>query len=440
MKFTFRGGIHPYDGKELSKDVRISKVMPSEKLIFPMMQHIGTPAVPIVEKGDQVLMGQCIGKADGLLSSNIISSVSGEVIDVAPWLTVSGDKTTAVIIKNDGYHNPVKGLGQKQDYHSMSKEKIINAVKDAGIVGLGGAGFPANVKLSPKSPKKIDTIIVNAAECEPYLTSDYRTMLEKTKQIIKGLKVILSLFNAKGIIAIEDNKMDAVEKLREAADEISNIEVAVLETKYPQGAERQLIYAITGRTVNSSMLPADAGCIVHNVDTVVSVYLAVCKSTPLMERVITVTGDAVRNPGNYEVRIGMTYGQLMKVIGGFKIEPVKVIAGGPMMGTALFDLKVPITKTSSALLAFTRDEVAEHEPTVCIRCGRCVGVCPSHLIPQRMLEYANAFDDEGFLGIHGMECYECGTCTYVCPAKRRMTQSFKQTRRSILENRRKAKK
>ncbi|MDR1700413.1 MAG: electron transport complex subunit RsxC [Lachnoclostridium sp.] len=438
MKLTFKGGIHPYDGKDISKDAPIKEILPEEELIFPMVQHIGAPAVPTVKKGDKVLMGQCIGRSDAFISSDIISSVSGEVKDIKPWLTVSGSKATSIIIKNDKNYTAVSGMNTERDYLSMTGEQIIQAVKDAGIVGAGGAGFPTHVKLSPPNPEKIDTIIVNAAECEPYLTSDYRAMIETPDQIVKGLKVVLHLFpNAKGIIATEDNKPDAAKKLIQAAKGEKKIEIKILKTKYPQGAERQMIYAVTGRQINSSMLPADAGCIVNNVDTIASVYLAVCKNIPFIRRILTVTGDAITNPMNYEIKTGMTYQQLVDKIGGFKEEPVKIISGGPMMGLALFDLNVPITKTSSALLAFTKDEVEKYAPTACIRCGRCVEVCPSKLIPQRMLEYSNAFDDEGFLGVHGMECYECGTCTYVCPAKRRMTQSFKQTRRSILDNRKK---
>lgn len=439
-KFTFKGGTHPYDGKELSKDRPVRKILPEieEELVFPMAQHIGAPATPLVKKGDVVRAGQRIGEAGGFISSHIVSSISGEVIAVEPRLTVAGNKVTSVVIKNDGKYTEIEGIGKDRDVAVMSKEEIREAVKSAGIVGMGGAGFPTNVKLTPKNPEDIDYILVNAAECEPYLTSDYRMMMECPEQIVMGLKVILQLFEkAKGIISIEDNKMDAVGKLRDAASDEPRIEIKVLKTKYPQGAERQLIYASTGRKINSSMLPADAGCIVNNIDTVISIYRAVCKSTPLMRRIITVTGDAVKEPCNYEVKIGMHYDKLLEKAGGFIQTPEKIISGGPMMGMALFDLSIPVTKTSSALLAFTKDEVAAYEPTACIHCGRCVNVCPSRLIPQKLLEYSNAFDDEGFEKAYGMECYECGTCTYVCPAKRRLTQSFKQTRRSILDNRKK---
>lgn len=437
-KLTFRGGTHPYDGKDISKDRPVKKVLPKKQLVFPMSQHIGAPAEPAVEKGDKVFVGTVLGKANGFISANVISSVSGEVVAVEPRLTVSGSKMLSVVVENDEEYTPLEGLFTDRDVEKMSKEEIRQAIKDAGIVGMGGAGFPTHVKLTPKNEDEIEYVLVNGAECEPYLTSDYRMMMEVPEQIVAGLKVILKLFDqAKGIIAVEDNKLDAVLKLQEAAKDEENIEVKVLKTKYPQGAERQLIYASTGRKMNSKMLPADAGCVVDNIDTVISIYQAVCKTTPLIRRIVTVTGDAIETPQNYEVKTGMSYAELLEEAGGFEKEPEKIISGGPMMGIALFDLHIPITKTSSALLAFTKDMVSEYEPTACIRCGRCVSVCPSRLIPQKMMEYSDYFDDKGFEAIHGMECYECGTCTYVCPAKRRLTQSFKQTRRSILDNRRK---
>ena len=435
---TFRGGIHPFEGKDLSKDLPIKEVLPKGLLVYPMSQHIGAPAKPIVAVGDRVLVGQKIGEAVGFVSANICSSVSGTVKALEPRLTVSGSLCPSIVVENDNLYEGIPSLGQKRDETKLSKEEIREIIKEAGIVGMGGAGFPTHIKLTPKDDNAIDYVIVNGAECEPYLTSDYRVMLETPEKLIHGLKIILRLFDkAQGLISIEDNKPDVIEKMQKLVANESRIEVKVLKTKYPQGAERQLIYASTGRKINSSMLPSDAGCVVNNVDTVVSVYNAVCESTPLIRRVVTVTGDAINNPRNFRVLTGTDYSELIEEAGGFKSQPQKVVSGGPMMGMALFDLHVPVTKTSSALLCLTKDEVAEQEPTACIRCGRCVEACPSKLIPQKMLEYAERFDDEGFQKLNGMECYECGSCTYVCPAKRRLTQSFKQTRRSILDSRRK---
>ncbi|SFR63387.1 electron transport complex subunit RsxC [Anaeromicropila populeti] len=435
---TFLGGVHPFEGKDLSKDLPIKIVQPKGELVFPMSQHIGAPAKPIVEVGQQILVGQKIGEASGFVSANICSSVSGTVKAIEPRLTVSGAMSQSIIVENDNKYEKVKGFGEKRELKKLSKEEIRTYIKEAGIVGMGGAGFPTHIKLTPKDDTSIDYVIVNGAECEPYLTSDYRMMLEEPEKIVNGLKVILQLFEkAQGIISIEDNKPEAIKKIQELVKNEDRISVKVLKTKYPQGAERQLIYASTGRKINSSMLPSDVGCVVNNIDSVISVYMAVCESTPLIRRIVTVTGDAIKTPQNFNVRTGTIYEELVEEAGGFTTEPAKVVSGGPMMGMALFDLHVPVTKTSSALLCLTKDQVAEHEPTNCIRCGRCVAACPSKLIPQKMLEYSDHFDDEGFQKLYGMECYECGSCTYVCPAKRRLTQSFKQTRRSILENRKK---
>lgn len=435
---TFRGGSHPFEGKDMSKDRKIREVLPKGLLVYPMSQHIGAPASPIVKAGERVLVGQKIGEAQGFVSAHVYSSVSGTVKAVEPRLTVSGAKVVSVVVENDGQYEKAEGVGQKRNYEKLSKEDIRSYIKDAGVVGMGGAGFPTHIKLTPKDDSKIEYVIVNGAECEPYLTSDYRVMLEEPEKVIQGLKIILKLFeHAKGIIAIEDNKPEAIEIMSKLVANETNIQVKVLKTKYPQGAERQLIYATTGRTINSSMLPADAGCVVDNVDTVVAVNLAVCESTPVIRKIITVTGDAIKTPQNFRVPTGLNYAELVDEAGGFTTQPKKVVSGGPMMGMALYDLNVPVMKTSSALLCMTRDEVAEFEPSACIRCGRCVEACPSHLIPQKMQECSDRFDDAGFIALNGMECYECGSCTYVCPAKRRLTQSFKQTRRSILDNRKK---
>lgn len=437
-KATFRGGIHMYDGKDLSKDKPTTVLLPKGELVFPMSQHIGAPAKPIVAAGDRVLSGQRIGEAQGFVSAHVISSVSGTVKAIEQRPTVSGALCESIVIENDGAYETVEGFGVKRDYTKLSKEEIRQYVKDAGIGGMGGAGFPTHIKLTPKKDDAIDYVIVNGAECEPYLTSDYRMMLEESEKIVGGLKIMLRLFEkARGILLIEDNKPEAIQKLSELVKNEERITVKSAKTKYPQGAERQIINVATGRKINSSMLPADAGCVVNNVDTVISVYMAVAESTPLIRRIITVTGDAIAEPQNFSVRTGTNYTELVEAAGGFKTPPEKVISGGPMMGLALFRLDLPVTKTSSALLAMAKDEAAALPTSPCIRCGRCVSVCPSRLVPQRMMEYAEHFDNAGFLGLDGMECYECGTCTYVCPAGRRLTQAFKQTRRSILDERRK---
>lgn len=434
---TFKGGIHPFEGKDLSKDMPVKVVLPQGELVYPMSQHIGAPAKPVVAVGDKVLVGQLIGESSGFISANVVSSVSGTVKAIEKRRVVSGDMEECIVIENDNAYTGVEGLGADRDYTKLSKEEIRQYVKDAGIVGLGGAGFPTHVKLTPKDDSAIDYVLVNGAECEPYLTSDYRLMLEEPEKIVGGLKVVLQLFEkAKGLICIEDNKPEAIKIVSELVKDEARIEVKVLKTKYPQGGERLIISAATGREINSSMLPADVGCIVDNVDTMIAVYMAVCKSTPLMRKIITVTGDAIKTPQNFNVKTGTSYSELVEAAGGFETEPKKLISGGPMMGVAMFDLNVPVSKTSSALLALTKDEAAVEE-TACIRCGRCVAVCPGRIIPQKLMEYAERFDDEGFVKLNGMECCECGSCTYVCPAGRRLTQAFKQSKKSVRDNREK---
>ncbi|MCI9255254.1 MAG: electron transport complex subunit RsxC [Lachnospiraceae bacterium] len=436
-KLTFKGGIHPYDGKELSKDKPIKAVLPKGDLVYPLSQHIGAPAKPIVAKGDHVLTGQKIAEAGGFVSAPVYATVSGTVKAIEPRRVVTGDNVMSIVVENDGLYEEVEYPAVKP-LEDMTREEIIACIKEAGIVGMGGAGFPTFIKLSPKEPEKIDYVIANCAECEPYLTSDYRRMLEEPQKLVDGLKVYLKLFeNARGILAVEDNKPDCIELLRKLTKDETRISVKALKTKYPQGAERQIIYAATGRSINSSMLPADAGCVVNNVDTIVAVYHAVYEGRPLMNRIVTVTGDAVADPRNFIVRIGTNYHELVEEAGGFKEEPVKIISGGPMMGFGIFDLNVPTTKTASALLCLTQDDVSRMEPSACINCGRCVEACPSRLVPSMLADFAEHYEEEEFLSHDGMECCECGCCSFVCPARRSLTQSIKSMRKMQLAKKKK---
>lgn len=434
---TFKGGVHPYDGKDLAKDQPIRRIKPKEILVYPLSQHIGAPASPIVAVGDTVLRGQKIAEAGGFVSAPVFASVSGTVKAIEPRHVATGDLVNSIIIENDGEMKETDFHGV-EDVASLSKEQIIEKVKEAGVVGMGGAGFPTHVKLSPKEPDKIEFIIANCAECEPYLTADYRRMLENPEELIGGMKIVLRLFDhAKGILGVEDNKTDCIQKLKELTKDEERIEVMPLKTKYPQGGERQLIYATTGRSINSKMLPADAGCIVDNVETLVAINRAVKEGKPVMDRIFTVTGDAVANPGNFEYCIGMSYAEILEEAGGFKEDPEKMISGGPMMGFAVFSLEIPTTKTSSSLLCFKKDDVSASEVTACINCGRCVSVCPEQIVPSRLAKMSQFHDSESFEKWNGMECIECGSCSYICPAKRPLAQYIKTMKKQILAERRK---
>ena len=433
---TFKGGIHPKDGKAMSKAKAIKALTPTGEIVIPLSQHIGAPATPCVEVGDRVLVGQKIGEAAGFISANVHSSVSGTVKKIEPRMIASGAMVNSVIIENDDTYEEY--IWELKDFEDMSKDDIRAAIKEAGIVGMGGAGFPTNVKLTPKDDDAIEYVIVNGAECEPYLTSDYRRMIEEPEVLVEGLKIVLSLFkNAKGIIAIEDNKLDAITALKKITKTEENIEVKGVYTKYPQGGERALIYAVTGREVNSSMLPADVGCVVNNVDTMFAIYSAIINHKTLYSRVVTITGDAVTTPGNYLVPIGTSFNEVIEAAEGFKRTPEKIIAGGPMMGTAVFTTDIPITKGTSAILAFRKDQVAKAKPSPCINCGKCLEVCPGRVMPSRLATYAEHGDKESFIDNYGMECCECGCCSYICPAKRNLTQSIKSMRKDILASRKK---
>lgn len=434
---TFKGGIHPDDGKRFSKDQAIQSLLPKGELVYPLSQHIGAPANPLVKKGDHVRKGEMIAAAGGFVSAPVHASVSGTVKGLEQRFSPTGTKVECIVIESDGEYQeaeyePVKTLEE------MDREEILEKISNAGIVGMGGAGFPTRVKLSPKEPDKIDYIIANCAECEPYITADYRRMLENTEELVSGMRVVLSLFpNARGIFAVEDNKKDCINKLKEAAAEDPRLKVETLVTKYPQGAERQLIYAVTKRAVNSSMLPADVGCIVDNVETLISIHYAVREGRPLTERVVTVSGDDIAAPGNFKVPLGISHQELVDAAGGFILPPRKLISGGPMMGFAMVTANAPVTKTSSSILAFKEDVVAESPETACINCARCVEVCPSRIIPSRLADLAIRHDEERFVAMNGLECVECGSCSYVCPAKRPLKQAIGSMRKTALANKRK---
>ena len=424
-KSSFHSGVHPEGHKEMSCEKAFRPFLPAGDLVFPLGQHIGKPAAPVVKRGDTVLAGQLIAEANGFISANIVSSVSGKVKMV---------DANSITITSDGEFTLAEGIGTQTDPTTLSNQEILARVKAAGIVGLGGAGFPTHVKLAPKNPEEIDYIIANGAECEPYITCDDRLMQESPAEIIGGMQIILQMFpGAKGVVAIEDNKPKAVEAMKKAA-EGTGIEVLAIETRYPQGGERTLIYTVTGRMLAAGKLPADLGCIVDNVATIAAVYKAVAKNTPLMEKGFTVTGDAITEPANFIVKIGTPVSALVEACGGFRVQPKKLILGGPMMGMAKADIDIPVQKANNALLAMAEDgvELAYEQMTACIRCGMCTRSCPIGLYPQLMAQAAMKKDYERYEKLYGLQCMQCGSCTYACPAKRPLMELFKMTKAAVM--------
>lgn len=436
---TFKRGIHPPDNKKDTCTKPITVLMPSGDLVYPMVQHIGAPCKPLVKKGDRVLVGQKIAESEAFVSSPIFASVSGTVKAIQQVTHPNGFKIEAIIVEDDKLMEEDPSINHPYDYETMTNEEILQVVKESGIVGMGGATFPTHIKLSPPPDKPIDHIIVNGAECEPYLTSDHRIMLEETERVVLGLKVILKMFpEAKGVIAVEINKPDAIALLEKATKNEDRIEIVRLETKYPQGAEKQLIYAVTKREVPSAKLPSEVGCIVQNIDTVVAIHRAIFRGRPLMRRIVTVSGGAIKEPQNFKVRIGMSYREVIEAAGGFVSEPGKIISGGPMMGIALYSIDVPIIKGSSSILCLTQKEAEIPEESNCMRCGKCVSICPMGLLPLELNRFALADAEDEFAKYNGLDCIECGACSYTCPSKRHLLQSIRTTKKNILAKRRKS--
>jgi len=415
---TFKGGIHPPDHKALTSSKAIETMPLPAQVVIPLQQHIGRISEAIVEVGDRVLRGQPLSKPAGPVSVSSHASLSGTVKAIESFPHPLGQVVPAIVIESDGLDEPYIDYACDAKYFSLSPEEMKNRIADAGITGMGGATFPTHVKLMPPADKPIDTVILNGAECEPYLTSDHRLMLEYPEDIIKGFRVIMKVLGVKkGFVAIENNKPDAIAKMSELLKNDPEILLLALKVKYPQGAEKQLIYAATQRRVPAGKLPMEVGCVVQNVGTAKAIYDAVACHKPLIERVVTVTG-AVRNHKNLSVRIGTSVRELIDYCGGFSEDPGKVIMGGPMMGIAQFTLDVPIIKGSSGIVVLSRNEVKENKPQECISCARCVDVCPMNLMPTLIVSYVEngRWDLAKEAGI--MNCMECGSCAFVCAAGR----------------------
>jgi H+/Na+-translocating ferredoxin:NAD+ oxidoreductase subunit C len=429
-----RAGVHPPDHKELTRDVSIRKIDASPRVVIPMSQHVGVACVPVVKKGAEVYVGTLLGDADAFVSAPVHSSISGKVVQIAPQAHPAGEDVLSIVIENDGEYRPDPVLAPPVAWKDMEPDDIRKAVRAAGMVGLGGAAFPTHVKLSPPKDCPIDTVIINGAECEPYLTSDYRLLVEEPESILEGLRIIMKAVGAtRGMVAIEDNKPQALKLIADLVRADKYISVSSLKTRYPQGAEKVLITNLLGLEVPSGGLPMHVGVIVNNVGTAHAIARYFSTGMPLVERVVTVTGSVMRDPSNLMVPLGTSFAVVVEACGGFTEPPGKVIMGGPMMGLAQYTLEVPVIKATSGILALSHAEVAYTIPTepVCIRCGRCVDACPMNLLPTYLAAYAHngKWDDLRRLNIN--DCIECGCCTYACPTKNPIVQLVKMGKSEI---------
>jgi len=436
---TFKkGGVHPNESK-LTKDKKIEEFFDVEEVIIPLYQHTGAPNEPLVKVGDYVKVGQKIGDSNAKVYATVHSSISGEVRAIESVILPNGRSSLAIRIKNDGKEEKIFEPREMESIESLSKEELLNIIKEAGIVGMGGAAFPTHIKLSPPKDKEIEYLIINGAECEPFLTCDYRLMVEESENIIRGVEILKRILNPQKIfIGIEDNKIEAakeIDKFIKGRNLSNSTEIVILKTKYPQGSEKHLIKAITGREVPSGGLPFDIGCLVQNVQTVFAIKEAVYDGKPSIDRVITVSGSGVKEGKNLRVKIGTLSEDIVKYCGGVTENLKKIIFGGPMMGFSSYTLKIPVTKGTSGILLFTDKEVKEYEEYPCIRCGRCADACPMYLMPMLIDAYSRieAFDKAKYYG--ALDCIECGACAYVCPSKRHLVQSIRFAKSELLKKR-----
>ena len=430
MKRLFWGGLHPADRKELSSSAQLATAFQPKVVAVPMQQHIGAPCTPLVQVGDQVKLGQKVGDGQGLCVP-VHASVSGKVIAIEPRRHPSGRDILSVVIENDGQDTPDTTLVPHPDYSQLDTDTILAIIREAGVVGHGGAAFPSNMK-ALTNLGKIDTLIVNACECEPYITADDILLRTSPAEVLEGIRIVAQLLTpSRTVLAIEDNKKTAISVLKEKLDKATDIELMVLPTRYPQGAEKQLIQSVTGRQVPSGQLPSAVHCAVFNAATYYAVYRAVCQGKAVTDRIVTVTGEAVRSPRNVLCRIGTSYQELIDAAGGLTEDVWKVICGGPMMGFAQENLSTVTIKGTNSVLCLAQFRNQEKENPICIRCGRCVQVCPMHLQPLYLFRFRN--NTEELKRYHVMDCMECGCCSYTCPGKLPLVESIRQGKSKVKE-------
>ncbi len=437
---TFKGGVNVPHYKELSEKAPLERAVEPEVVTIPLHQHTGSPCEPLVKPGDEVKVGQKIGQSDAFVSAPVHSSVSGKVKSITPMAIPTGLTVNCVVIESDGENQVHESVKPRGNLEELSSKEIIDIIKEAGITGMGGAGFPTYVKLSPPSDKKIDTIIINGAECEPYLTADHKLMLNEAEKIVFGVKAIMKAVNVENaIIAIENNKPDAIKLLEKVSENEANIKVASLKVKYPQGDEKRLISATLGRAVPSGGLPMDVGAIVCNVSTTKAIADAVLEGKPLYERIVTVTGNGIKEPKNLIAKIGTPFKDLIAQCGGFNEgSPGKIVMGGPMMGISQFTIDVPVIKGSGGILVLTEEEAKPVPMGPCIKCGKCVEVCPVNLQPLYLSSYSLKDKFDKAEELHALDCVECGGCSYICPAKRPLVESIRVAKREIISKRKRS--
>lgn len=433
---TFKSGVHPLENKHFTESLPIEILPDSKEVFIPLQQHIGAPCKPVVEVGDEVKVGQIIGSSEAFVSSPVHATINGKVKDISRYPIPTGTQTQMIHIiaaeeEGEESEGSIEKKSNEIDWTSLSVDELKERIKQGGIVGLGGAAFPTHVKLSPPKDKPIDTFILNGCECEPFLTADHRMMLENSDAVLKGMAIIMKVLGVEeGFVGIESNKPDAVEKMSEAAQEYG-FKVLTVKTKYPQGAEKMLIKAVKNRKVPTGGLPMDVGTVVHNIGTAVAVANAVINEKPLTQRVVTVTGNGIKNPKNLLVTIGTKFSDVIEYCGGLVDETAQVFMGGPMMGIAQYDLSVPVVKATSGIVCTS--DYKQVEPLACIGCGSCVRACPMSLMPTRLarLSYIRHWSDADQMGI--MNCIECGSCTYVCPSNIPLVQWIRVGKQKVHE-------